>query len=76
MAERIELGEGWHLLRVEVGDSHEWIICDPAGDRLGNTPKHKAELDAALMRSIARIRAEQGRRNLGAYYRAIYGPLG
>jgi hypothetical protein len=50
---RVELAEGWHLLRVEIGDHHEWIICDPNGDRLGNTPKHLGEFDAAMMRAHA-----------------------
>lgn len=50
---RFELAGGWHLLRVEIGDAYEWIICDSQGDRLGNTPKHKAEFDAALMAALA-----------------------
>lgn len=49
---RFELAGGWYLQRIEIGDAHEWIICDPNGDRLGDTPKHKAELDAALRRAL------------------------
>lgn len=45
----VQLSCGWHLRRVEIGDGHEWIVCDPQGDRLGNTDKHKAEFDAAMM---------------------------
>lgn len=46
---RFDLTGGWHLQRVEVNGAYEWIVCDPFGDRLGGTPKHKAEFDAALM---------------------------
>lgn len=45
---RYDLAGGWHLQRVEVGNGFEWIICDPDGDALGNTEKHKAEFDAAM----------------------------
>lgn len=47
--DRFELAGGWHLQRVQVGDHFEWIICDPAGDRLGGTLKHMADLDSALL---------------------------
>lgn len=49
---KFELAGGWHLARVEINGRHEWIICDPNGDRLGNTDKHKAELDIALMAAL------------------------
>lgn len=55
---RFDLAGGWHLLRVEVNGRREWIICDPIGDRLGGTDKHKSELDVALM-------AELGSRTAG-----------
>jgi len=54
--DEIELTGGWHLLRVEIGTGYEWIICDPQGDRLGNTEKHKAEFDAAMVAPAARQR--------------------
>lgn len=50
MTLRVELAEGWHLLRVQVGAHHEWIIVDPDGDRLGNTSKHLGEFDEAMLR--------------------------
>lgn len=46
------LAGGWHLLRVEVNGRPEWIICDPMGDRLGDTDKHKCELDVALLAKL------------------------
>lgn len=49
---RFDLAGGWHLLRVEVNGRPEWIICDPVGDRLGDTDKHKGELDGALMAEL------------------------
>lgn len=55
----MDLAEGWHLLRVEIGGAFEWIICDPDGDRLGNTAKHKAEFDAAMTQELKR-RADAG----------------
>lgn len=50
--DRFELAGGWHLQRVQVSDHFEWIICDPAGDRLGGTLKHMAELDNALLKEL------------------------
>jgi hypothetical protein len=52
---RFELAAGWHLLRVEVNGLPEWIICDPEGDRLGGTEKHKAEFDQALLTGMSAL---------------------
>jgi hypothetical protein len=49
---RMELASGWHLLRVEISGRHEWIICDPEGDRLGITDKHKVEFDKAMLAEV------------------------
>lgn len=43
------LAHGWYLQRIEINCAFEWVFCDPCGDRLGNTAKHKDELDAAMM---------------------------
>jgi hypothetical protein len=53
---RMDLAGGWHLLRVEINGHAEWIICDPVGDRLGDTDKHKAEFDDAMVAEIRRRR--------------------
>lgn len=53
LPERIELGDGWHLLLTFTGGDErfpEYIICDPEGDRLGMTVKHVTELMRALSR--------------------------
>lgn len=52
---RMDLAGGWHLLRVEVNGRPEWIICDPIGDRLGGTDKHKTEFDEAMAAGVAEI---------------------
>lgn len=57
---RFDLAGGWHLLRVTVRGVPEWIICDPDGDRLGQTTKHKSELDAALLAALERQPASMG----------------
>ena len=49
---RYNLAGGWYLQRVEVNSAAEWVICDPNGDRLGNTEKHKAEFDTALLAEL------------------------
>lgn len=48
MKTRFELAGGWYMQRAEAAGVPVWIICDPNGDRLGNTEKHLRELDAAL----------------------------
>lgn len=46
------LASGWKLERCELNGEPEWIITDPDGDRLGDTSKHKRELDRALVEAL------------------------
>lgn len=49
MSEKFNLAGGWYLQRVEIFGEYHWVVCDPQGERLGDTAKHRAELDRALM---------------------------